>query len=132
MTISDQIGDMLCRMRNAIMVRHDVVEMPSSKLKLAISKILKSEGFINDFEVVKGKPERVLKIRIRYDANNQPIINGLERISKPGLKIYVQKKEIPRVAGGLGIAIVSTPKGVMSGKDAWHQGLGGEVLCYVW
>ena len=132
MAISDQIADMLTRIRNATMVRRDAVLMPSSNTKLAIVKILKAEGFIKDYEVMKGKPERTLKINLRYDQNNQSMISGLERVSKPGLRIYAQKKEIPRVFGGLGIAIVSTPKGIMSGKQAFKQGFGGEVLCYVW
>ena len=132
MAISDQISDMLNRIRNAIMVRHDVVMMPTSNAKLTIAKILKEEGFINDYEVVKGKPERIIKIYLKYDQSNQSVINGMERVSKPGLRIYTQKKEIPRVYGGLGIAIVSTSRGVMTGKQAWRQSVGGEILCYVW
>lgn len=132
MAISDQIADMLTRMRNAVMVRHDVVTLPASSAKLAIVKILKEEGFIRDYEVMKGKPERVLRIHLKYDASKQSFINGMERVSKPGLRIYVQKNEIPRVYGGMGIAIVSTPKGVMTGKKAWRQSMGGELLCYVW
>ena len=132
MTISDPIADMLTRIRNAIMVRHDFVLVPSSRTKLSIAKILKGKGFIGDYEVLKGKPHRVLKIYLKYSDNNQPILSGLERVSKPGLRVYVQRKEIPQVYGGLGIAIVSTPKGVMTGKQAWHQGIGGELLCYIW
>lgn len=132
MAISDQIADMLTRIRNATMVRRDAVLMPSSNTKLAIVKILKAEGFIKDYEVIKGKPERTLKINLRYDQNNASMISGLERVSKPGLRIYAQKKEIPRVYGGLGIAIVSTPKGIMSGRQAFKHGVGGEVICYVW
>jgi small subunit ribosomal protein S8 len=132
MTISDPIADMLTRMRNAVMARHDFVPVPASRVKLAIARILKEEGFIADYEVLRGKPHRVIKIRLRYDDNNQSVISGLERISKPGLRVYVQQKEIPRVYGGLGIAIVSTPKGLMTGKKAWHSGVGGELLCYVW
>ena len=132
MTVTDPIADMLTRIRNAIMVRHDSVLMPSSKLKLAISKILKEEGFINDYEVVRGKPHRTIKIHLKYRDRNQPVVTGLERISKPGLRIYVQKGEVPRVYGGLGIAVLSTPKGVMTGQQAWRQGTGGELLCYVW
>jgi small subunit ribosomal protein S8 len=132
MTVSDPIADMLTRMRNAVMARHDFVPVPASRVKLAIARILKEEGFIADYEVLRGKPHRVIKIRLRYDDNNQSVISGLERISKPGLRVYVQQKEIPRVYGGLGIAIVSTPKGLMTGKKAWHSGVGGELLCYVW
>ena len=132
MTISDPIADMLTRIRNAIMARHDFVLVPSSRMKLSIARILREEGFINDYEVLKGKPHRVVKIYLKYSDNNQSILSGSERVSKPGLRVYVQRKEIPRVYGGLGIAIVSTPKGVMTGQQAWRQGLGGELLCYVW
>ncbi len=132
MTISDPIADMLTRIRNAIMARHDSVLMPTSKMKLSIAKILKREGFINDYQIVRGKPHRVIKIHLRYDDENQSVLSKLERISKPGLRIYTQRKEIPRVYGGLGIAIISTTKGVMTGQQAWRQGLGGELLCYIW
>lgn len=132
MTISDPIADMLTRIRNAIMARHDSVLVPASKIKLSISRILKEEGFINDYEVLRGKSHRVVKIDLKYTDKNQPNISGLERVSKPGLRVYVQQKEIPRVYGGLGIAIISTAKGVMTGHQAWQQGIGGELLCYVW
>ena len=132
MIITDQIGDMLTRIRNAAMVRHDTVEMPASKLKMAILKILKEEGFISDFELVKGKPERLIKIRLKYGDNNQSLIKGIERVSKPGLRIFKQHNEIPRVYGGIGIAILTTSKGVITGQQAWKQKVGGEVLCHVW
>jgi len=132
MNISDPIADMLTRIRNALMARHDFVLMPSSKIKLAIAKTLKREGFISDYEVMKGKPHRVIKIYLKYKEGNQPVITGLERVSKPGLRVYSQHKEIPRVYGGLGIAILSTPTGVMTGHKAWQRGIGGELLCYVW
>ena len=132
MTISDPIADMLTRIRNAIMARHDFVLVPTSKMKLTITRIFKEEGFISDYEVLKGKPHRVIKIYLKYRDNNQPVLSGLERVSKPGLRVYVQREEIPRVYGGLGIAIVTTPKGVMTGQQAWRQGIGGELLCYVW
>jgi len=132
MTISDPIADMLTRIRNAVMVRHDFVLVPASRMKLAITRILKEEGFISDYEVLRGKPHRVIKIHLKYVDKNQPVLSGLERVSKPGLRMYVQRKEIPRVYGGLGIAVVSTSKGVMTGQQAWRQGLGGELLCYVW
>lgn len=132
MIITDQIADMLTRIRNASMVRHESVEMPASRLKLAILKILKDEGFITDFEVIKGKSMRTVKVTLRYDENNKPMINGIERVSKPGLRTYVQRNEIPRVYGGLGIAILSTSKGVITGQQARKQGVGGEVICYVW
>ena len=132
MTVTDPIADMLTRIRNAVMVQHDSVLIPASRMKLAISRSLKDEGFIRDYEVLKGKPHRVIKIHLKYDDKNQPVLSGLERVSKPGLRIYVGRKEIPRVFGGLGIAIVSTSKGVMTGQQAWRQGIGGELLCYVW
>lgn len=129
--MTDPIADMLTRIRNAIMVRHDSVTVPASKLKLGIAKILKEEGFISDFEVVKGKPHREIKVQLRY-IDNKPAISGLKRMSKPGLRLYVQKKEIPRVYGGLGIAILSTSQGLRTGQQAWRQGSGGELLCYIW
>jgi small subunit ribosomal protein S8 len=132
MTITDPIADMLTRIRNAVMVHHDAVLVPNSKMKQAIAQIMKDEGFITDFEVLKDKPQKNIKIKLRYTGRNQPIVSGLERISKPGLRVYVEKNEIPRVYGGLGIAIVSTPRGVMTGKQAYRQGIGGELLCYVW
>ena len=123
---------MLTRIRNAIMARHDFVLVPSSRTKMAIARILKEEGFIGDYEVLKSKSHRSIKIYLKYDDKSKPIISGLERVSKPGLRVYVGQKEIPRVYGGLGVAIISTPKGVITGKQAWRQGIGGEILCYVW
>ncbi len=132
MTISDPIADMLTRIRNAVTVRHDSVLMPASRIKVSIAKILKEEGFINDYEVIRGKPHRVIKIHLKYSDKKEPVLSGLERVSKSGLRVYVHRKEIPRVYGGLGIAIVSTSKGVMTGQQARRQGIGGELLCYVW
>ena len=132
MSVSDPIADMLTRIRNAIMARHDFVLVPSSKMKLSIARILKEEGFISDYEVLRGKPYRVIKIYLKYQERNQPVLTGLERVSKPGLRVYTQRQEIPRVYGGLGIAIMSTPIGVMTGQQAWKRGVGGELLCYVW
>ena len=131
MTISDPIADMLTRIRNANMVRHDAVLVPASKMKVSIAKILKDEGFIADFEMVKGKPSRSIKIRLKYTERNTPVISTLDRVSKPGLRVYVGSGEIPRLAGGLGVAILSTSDGVMSGQQARRQGIGGELLCYV-
>ena len=132
MVVSDPIADMLTRIRNAIMARHDNVLVPVSRTKLSVAKILKEEGFINDYEVVRGKPERVIKIILKYYEDSQSAISGLKRVSKPGLKVYVQRKEIPRVYGGLGIAVLSTSKGVKTGQGAWRLGVGGELLCYIW
>jgi small subunit ribosomal protein S8 len=106
--------------------------VPSSKIKLAVAKILRDEGFIKEYDVVKGKQQRVIKIYLKYTDKKESIIEGLQRVSKPGLRIYVSKSEIPRVYGGLGIAILSTPKGIISGKKAWQEGVGGEVMCFVW
>jgi small subunit ribosomal protein S8 len=131
MTVTDPIADMLTRMRNAIMAGHESVLVPSSKMKLSITKILKEEGFIEDYEVLKGKSQPMIKINLKY-ADERPAILGLERVSKPGLRVYAEKHEIPRVYGGFGIAILSTSKGIMTGQEAWRRHLGGEVLCYVW
>ena len=131
MTISDPIADMLTRIRNAIMARHDSVLIPTSRMKLGIARIIKAEGFISDYEVLRAKPQRTIKIYLKYDDKNQPILSGLERRSKPGLRIYVGQKEIPRLRGGLGVAILSTSKGLMTGQQAWRQGIGGELLCYI-
>jgi small subunit ribosomal protein S8 len=129
--VTDPIADMLTRIRNAIMAHHDSVLMPASRIKLSMAKILKDEGFITDYTVLKGKPQRVIKILLKY-INGRPALTGLERVSKPGLRLYVGRKEIPRVYGGLGVALLSTPKGVMTGQDAWRRNLGGELLCYLW
>ncbi len=131
MTVSDPIADMLTRIRNAVMVRHDSVLMPSSNLKVAIAKILKEEGFISEYDIIKSVPQQAIRIHLKYDDDKQPILSGLERVSKPGLRVYVGKNEIPRVAGGMGVAIVSTSKGVMTGQQAWRHGIGGELLCYI-
>jgi len=130
--VTDPIADMLTRIRNATMARHDFVLVPSSKLKLAVAKILRDEGFVQDYEVVKGKQQRVIKIYLKYTDKKESVIEGLQRVSKPGLRIYVSKSEIPRVYGGLGMAILSTPKGIISGKKAWQEGVGGELICFVW
>ncbi len=130
--VTDPIADMLTRIRNATMVRHDIVLVPSSKIKLAVAKILRDEGFIKEYEVVKGKQQRVIKIYLKYTDKKVSVIEGLQRVSKPGLRIYVSKSEIPRVYGGLGIAILSTSNGIISGKKAWQEGVGGELICFVW
>ncbi len=131
MAVNDPIADMLNRMRNAIMLRHESVVIPSSKLKMAIAKVLKSEGFIADYQLVKGKHEGEIKVSLKYHDKKTPVINGLKRVSKPGLREYLQKQETPRLYGGLGVAIISTNKGVITGKQAWRR-VGGEFLCYVW
>jgi small subunit ribosomal protein S8 len=128
---TDPIADMLTRIRNAIMARHDSVVVPSSKMKLSIAKVFKDEGFIQDYKVIKSKPQPKIEIYLKY-IENQPALLGLERVSKPGLRIYVGKGEIPRVYGGLGMPVLSTSKGIMTGQKAWQLGLGGELLLYVW
>ena len=132
MAVSDPIADMLTRIRNSAMARHDSVAMPASKMKVNIAKILKQEGYISAYELVGTGIEREIKITLKYQERNKPMITGLKRISKPGLRLYVQRNEIPRVYGGMGIAILSTSKGVVPSYKAWKQGLGGELLCYVW
>ena len=129
--VTDPIADMLTRIRNAIMARHDSVNVPASKLKLGIARILKEEGFISDYTLVKGKSSRLIKIQLKYTGAQSALL-GLERVSKPSLRVYVRRGEIARVYGGLGIVILSTPKGVMTGQESWRQGVGGELLCYVW
>lgn len=132
MAVSDPIADMLTRIRNASMAHHDNVQVPVSRMKLSIIKILKQEGFIANYEVVGDKSQREVKIQLKYAERNKPVITGLKRMSKPGLRIYVQRNEIPRVYGGMGIAILSTSRGVLPSYSAWKQGIGGELLCYVW
>ncbi|MBC8275882.1 MAG: 30S ribosomal protein S8 [Chloroflexi bacterium] len=129
--VTDPIADMLTRIRNALMAHHDSVLMPASRIKLSLAKILKDEGFIADYTVLKGKPQRTINISLKY-IDGHPAIAGLERVSKPGLRLYAGRKEIPRVYGGLGVAILSTSKGLMTGKEAWRRNFGGEMLCYVW
>ena len=137
MSVSDPIGDMLTRIRNAIMAGHNMVALPSSKIKVNIARILKEEGFISNYEVVDGKVagSKILRIRLKYVGERrgrEPVITGLERVSRPGRRIYTKKQEIPWVLSGIGIAILSTPKGVMTGQRARKLGFGGEVLCKVW
>jgi small subunit ribosomal protein S8 len=134
MQVNDPIADMLTRIRNAITSRHDAVNIPSSRMKVAIAEVLKTEGFIKDFSVSveDGKVQPTLKVELSYGGRKTPVVTGLKRVSKPGLRVYVPRNEIPRVYGGLGIAILSTPKGIMTGQEARRQSVGGELLCYVW
>ena len=129
---NDPIADMLTRIRNGVMARQRQVVVPGSKVKTAVARILKEEGFIRDFEVTKDVLQPQLRIVLKYDRDRQPIITGLRRISKPGRRVYVRRSEIPWVLSGLGIAILSTPQGIMTGQRARRAGFGGEVLCYVW
>ncbi len=129
---TDPIADMLTRIRNANMVSHATVEMPSSKLKVQLAKLLKEEGFITDYNVKEVGKFKVLEITLKYDAKNKPVITKLERISKPGLRNYSKAKNLPKVLGGMGIAIVSTSKGLLTDRKARKENIGGEVLCYVY
>ncbi|RMF04054.1 MAG: 30S ribosomal protein S8 [Chloroflexi bacterium] len=133
MSVTDPIADMLTRIRNAGMAGHTQTAMPTSKMREAIAKILKEEGFIQDYEVLPGKVASLL-IHLKYtrDRRPEPVIVGLQRVSKPGRRVYAGRRDIPYVRSGLGVAIMSTPKGVMTGEQARRNGIGGEVLCYVW
>jgi small subunit ribosomal protein S8 len=130
--VTDPIADLLTRVRNAGMARHDSVLVPLSKMKQALANILKDEGFVKDVDTVKNGQWRMIRLRLYPTVRNQASIRGLKRISRPGLRVYVNRGDIPRVYGGLGVAILSTSQGVMSGQDARNRGIGGEVLCYVW
>ena len=130
--MTDPIADFLTRVRNANMAKHDTVKVPSSKLKQAIAEILKREGFIKDFDLKKDNKQGMLRIFMRYGPDSTKVISGMQRISKPGLRVYAQKDELPKVLGGLGIAVISTSKGVLTDKEARQAGVGGEVLCYIW
>lgn len=135
MSMSDPIADMLTRMRNAMMRQHQTVAVPHSKVKEALAQVFKDEGYIEDFQVLPEKPQAVILVKLKYVGGRRerrPVITGLERVSRPGRRIYVGKKEIPWVLSGMGIAVVTTSKGIMTGQKARQLGLGGEVLCKVW
>ena len=134
MSMSDPIADMLTRVRNAVMVGHKQVLVPTSKIKENVARILKKEGFIKDFRVFEeeGVTQKTLKINLLYREDKESAITGVKRVSKPGLRIYVGRHEVPRFYYGLGISIISPPKGLMTGQDSWRAGIGGEVICYVW
>jgi small subunit ribosomal protein S8 len=132
MVMTDPIADMLTRIRNANMVKHEKLELPASKIKTEIADILKREGFVRDYEVIEDNKQGVLRVFLKYGVNEERVITGIKRISKPGLRVYAKAGEVPRVLNGLGIAIVSTSKGVLSDKEARTQAVGGEVLAYVW
>jgi small subunit ribosomal protein S8 len=137
MTVIDPIADMLTRIRNAVLAGHALVAMPSSKLKIEIAKIMKDEGFLEGFEVAdtENSPQKVLRLKLKYVGERRerrPVLSGIERVSKPGRRIYTKKQDIPWVLSGIGVAILSTPKGVMTGARARQLGVGGEILCKVW
>lgn len=132
MPTTDPIADMLTRIRNANSAVHDQVDIPASKLKEQIAKVLKREGYIKDFQVVQTGVQGVLRVFMKYGPDREPVINGIKRVSRPGLRVYVGSSEIPRVFGGLGVVVMSTPKGVVTGKQARRLGVGGEVVAYIW
>ena len=132
MVMTDPIADMLTRIRNANMVRHEKLELPASKIKTDVAEILKREGFIRDVELMEDNKQGIIRIFLKYGSNNERVITGLKRISKPGLRVYAKAGEVPRVLNGLGIAIVSTSQGVITDKEARAKKIGGEVLAYVW
>jgi small subunit ribosomal protein S8 len=132
MTMTDPIADLLTRIRNANLARHEMTEIPASKVKIAIAKILKEEGYIKYFKTVRNRKQGVLKVFLRYGPGQERVITGIDRISRPGLRRYVAKDEIPVVLGGMGVSILTTSKGIMTGQEARRQGVGGEVICRVW
>ena len=130
--MTDPIADMLTRIRNANVMRYKEVEVPASKIKVEIARILKEEGFISDYKIKKNNVQNIISLNLKYGQNKERVITGLKRISKPGLRVYATKDELPKVLGGLGIALISTSKGVMTDKEARKESLGGEVLAYIW
>ena len=132
MVMTDPIADMLTRIRNANTVRHEKLELPASNLKKEVAEILKREGFVRDVEFIEDNKQGIIRIFLKYGANNERVISGLKRISKPGLRVYAKATEVPRVLGGLGIALVSTSNGILTDKEARQQQVGGEILAYVW
>jgi len=132
MVMTDPIADFLTRVRNANSVNHEKVEIPASRQKKTLAEILKAEGFIKDFEYVEDGKQGLLRLYLKYGNGKQKVITGIKRISKPGLRVYARKDAVPRVLGGLGIAVISTSQGIMTDKEARKRGLGGEVICYVW
>jgi len=131
-SMSDPIADFLTRIRNAGMVYHDKVEVPASRIKKELAELLKAEGYIKDVEYIKDDKQGVIRMYLKYGPNRERVITGLKRISRPGLRVYAKKDEMPKVLGGLGIAVISTSKGIMSDKKARKEGLGGEVISYIW
>jgi small subunit ribosomal protein S8 len=132
MGLTDPLADMLTRIRNAGTARFDKVDIPASQMKISLARILKEEGYIKNFKIIKDKKQGILRVYLKYDEVNKPLINGLKRISKPSRRVYASKDEIPQVLGGLGIAVVSTSKGILTDREARRNGIGGEVLCTIW
>ena len=130
--MTDPIADMLTRMRNTLLIRTEKVDIPASRMKVELAKILKEEGFIKSYKIIKDKKQGMLRVTLKYTTENSPVISGLKRISKPGRRVYAGKDEVPKVMDGVGIAILTTSMGVLSDKSCRREGVGGEVLCYVW
>ncbi|AKX95306.1 30S ribosomal protein S8 [Moorella thermoacetica] len=130
--MTDPIADFLTRIRNANMVYQEKVEVPASRVKRALAEILKNEGYIKNYEYIEDNKQGILRLYLKYGPNKEKVITGLKRISRPGLRVYAKKGEIPRVLGGLGVAVISTSKGILTDKEARRQGVGGEVICYIW
>lgn len=130
--VTDPIADMLTRIRNAFLIKTEKVDIPASRMKVEIAKILKEEGFIKSYKIIKDKKQGILRVTLKYTTDNKPIVTGLKRVSKPGRRVYSGKDEVPKVMGGVGIAVVTTSKGVLSDKECRREGVGGEVLCYIW
>jgi len=131
MTMTDPVSDLLTRIRNASEARHDTVDVPSSQLKLEITRILKDEGYISGFSLVQDGKQGIIRVQLRYASGKSPVISSLERVSRPGCRVYARKSEIPSILGGLGVCIMSTSQGILTGKQAQEKGLGGEVLCAI-
>jgi len=132
LVVTDPIADMLTRIRNVLMNNGETVDIPLSQMKVAIARVLRKEGYIRNFKIIKNEKPPKIRIYLKYGPNNEKIINSLKRVSKPSARVYVKRKDIPIIKNGLGIAILSTSKGVMSSKEAYKRGVGGEVLCYIW
>jgi len=130
--MTDPIADMLTRIRNGVRIKAEKVDIPASRMKVEIAKIMKEEGFIKSYKIIKDKKQGILRVALKYAVDNEPLITGLKRISKPGRRVYVGKENIPSVIGGVGVAVLTTPKGILTDKSCRREGVGGEVLCYIW
>lgn len=130
--MTDPIADMLTRIRNSVLVKNEKIDMPASRIKVEIAKILKEEGFVKSYKIIKDKKQGILRLTPKYASDGKPIITGLKRISTPGRRVYIGKDEIPKVIGGIGIAIITTSKGILTDKECRMESVGGEVLCYIW
>lgn len=130
--LTDPIADMLTRIRNSLLIRNEKIDMPASRMKVEIAKILKDEGFIKSYKIIKDKKQGILRLTPKYGPDGKPLISGLKRVSTPGRRVYLGKEKMPKVMGGVGIAIITTSKGILTDKDCRREGVGGEVLCYIW